>query len=390
MPKINLTTGFVQNPPLPDGPKVEYFDTHVPGFMLEVRCNGKATYYQRFRDKAGRKKQFRIGPSDSLSLDEARSKARQIRSQNIMGINPGVELDEFKRSPLFKTFTREQYLPFVKIHKKTWSEDQRVLERRLIPLWGHKKMIEFCREDFVHFQSMMISKGAKPGTVNRTMALVKYIFNLAVRWEILMVSPVAKIRKLADNTVIERYLSEEETLRLFEELRKCKSKVMADLIEFLILTGARRGEAVHALWEDMDFENKIWKIPLSKSGKTRYIPLSEAALDVLYRRKTNNDDNIYVFPSPKTGKPYIWIHGTWDRIRIKAGLPDVRMHDLRHNFASILINSGRTLYEVQKLLGHNDSSTTERYAHLAKDTLSEAANLVGRKINKYVKNKTNK
>jgi site-specific recombinase XerD len=91
-------------------------------------------------------------------------------------------------------------------------------------------------------------------------------------------------------------------------------------------------------------------------------------------------DSEYVFPNPRTGLPLQHFHNTWDRIRTRAGLPDVRIHDLRHNFASLLINSGRSLYEVQKLLGHADISTTQRYAHLAQATLQEATELVSSRV----------
>jgi integrase len=118
----------------------------------------------------------------------------------------------------------------------------------------------------------------------------------------------------------------------------------------------------------------VWTVPLSKSGKPRYIPLSRAAIALLEKRRGNGSE--YVFPSPKTGKPMIQLYFTWNKIRKKAGIPDVRIHDLRHNFASLLVNNGRSLYEVQKLLGHADISTTQRYAHLSQDTLKDATEIV--------------
>ena len=127
-----------------------------------------------------------------------------------------------------------------------------------------------------------------------------------------------------------------------------------------------------------DFDHALWTVPLSKSGKPRYIPLSKAALNVIERRRGNNSD--YIFPNPKSDNPPNSIHDTWDRIRKNAGIPDVRIHDLRHNFASILVNHGRSLYEVQKLLGHANISTTQRYAHLSQDTLKEATEIVSLSI----------
>lgn len=374
MPKIQLSTTFVTNPPIPGEGKVNYFDVIVPGFLVEVRSTGKSTYYQRYRDRSGRLKQVRIGQTDSLQLDEARQKARHLRSQSVMGYDPVAEQERYKNSPTFQEFIEKQYLPYVKIHKRSWDQDQKMIQLRLIGLWGKIKMPDIVREDIEVFQKTLVNHGFKPASVNRYMALVKFIFSLAEKWEVIDKSPARNVKQLAENNQKERYLTQEETERLLQELKNCKSTVVPDIIEFLILTGARKGEAVHAKWEDVDFDRGLWTIPLSKSGKSRYVPLSQAAIDVLMRRSGN--DSEYIFPNPVTGEPLKHFHGTWDRIRQRAGIPDVRIHDLRHNFASLLINSGRSLYEVQKLLGHSQISTTQRYAHLSQDTLQEATEMV--------------
>ena len=379
MPKITLTPNFVECPPTPKNKvKVDYFDTQLPGFLLEVRSTGKCTYYQRYRDKFGRIKQARIGPIDSISLEEARQQAKQIRSQTTMGLDPRAEVEKNKQTPTFKQFVEDKYLPYVQVHKRSWESDQKMLENRVLPLWGKMKMSEICRDDVAEFQANFVRAGYKPASVNRYMALVKHIFNLAEQWEVIDKSPARNVQKLAENNHKERYLSQEETQNLLNELQNCKSAVVPDLIEFLILTGARKSEAAHAKWEDVNFEHKLWTVPLSKSGKPRYIPLSDAAINVLNRRK--DIDSAYIFPNPQTGQPIKHFHNTWDRIRKNAGIPDVRIHDLRHNFASLLINSGRSLYEVQKLLGHADISTTQRYAHLTQDTLRDATEVVSNNI----------
>ena len=379
MPKIQLTTGFVADPPKVFGKtRVDYFDTEIPGFLLEVRSSGKCTYYQRYRDQHGRTRQSRIGPVDSISLEDARNKARKIRSQTAMGYDPCAMIDKRKQTPTFKEFVEDQYIPYVKVYKRSWELDDKILARHIMPLWKNAKISEINRDDIQHFQSGLVSAGYMPGSVNRTMALVKYIFSLAEKWEVIDKNPARGVSKLADNNHKERFLTPEETEKLLIELKKCLSSVVPDLIEFLILTGARKSEASNAKWEDVDFDNLLWTIPISKSGKPRHVPLSKAAAMVLERRKGNS--STYIFPNPKTGSPISSFHNTWDRIRKNAGIPDVRIHDLRHNFASLLINHGRSLYEVQKLLGHADISTTQRYAHLSQDTLKEATEIVSDSI----------
>ena len=138
-------------------------------------------------------------------------------------------------------------------------------------------------------------------------------------------------------------------------------------------------EVLDARWEDFDFESRLWKIPVTKSGKPRYVPISDGLIAIL-KSVPRLAGSRYVFPNPDTGKPYVTIFYSWNTARQRAGLPDVRIHDLRHSFASILINSGRSLYEVQHLLGHTQSKTTERYAHLQRETLLNAANVVANMV----------
>jgi len=375
MPKVHLTQQFAVNPPAPKNQsKTDYFDTILTGFFLEVRSTGKATYYQRYRVRYGRTRQARIGPVDAMPLEDARQKARRIRSRTSAGWDPNAHIDKTRNTPTLKEFIDEKYIPHVKLYKRSWETDREIIDRRLMPIWGKMKISEITGDDIQAYQRGLIAEGLKPGSVNRYMALVKFIFSLAEKWELIDKSPARGLSMLADNNHKERYLTREETARLLHELNACNSEVVPDLIEFLILTGARKSEATNARWEDIDFERSLWTVPMSKSGKPRHIPLSGAAIAVLERRRKNGSD--YVFPNPATGRPIGSFHNTWDRIRTKAGIPDVRIHDLRHNFASLLINNGRSLYEVQKLLGHADISTTQRYAHLSQDTLQEATELV--------------
>ena len=128
-----------------------------------------------------------------------------------------------------------------------------------------------------------------------------------------------------------------------------------------------------AKWEDFDFNRRIWRIPITKSGKARHVPLSDGALNILSTMPRDIKCE-WAFPNPDTKKPFVNIFYAWNTARTSVGLGDVRVHDLRHSFASLLINSGRTLYEVQHILGHTQVKTTQRYAHLSQDTLLAAAN----------------
>jgi integrase len=375
MPKLQLTQQFVDNPPIiQHKPKTDYFDTRLTGFFLEVRATGKATYYQRYRDKHRKNRQVRIGPADAMSLEEAREAARQVRSSITNGFDPREQARKLKEVHLFSEFVENQYLPHVKVYKRSWVQDEQMIQRHILPLWGQAKLTEIAREDVQEFQAWMVADGFRPGSVNRYMALVKYIFNLAEKWEVIDKSPARGVSRVADNSRKERYLTREETARLLAVLKDWPNRTMADLIRFLILTGARKSEATHARWEHVNLQTGVWTVPLSKSGKPRYIPLSQAAIELLEKRRINGGR--YVFPHPRADKGFRLRHHAWDKIRRQAGIPDVRIHDLRHNYASLLVNHGRSLYEVQKLLGHADISTTQRYAHLSQGTLKDATEIV--------------
>jgi integrase len=147
----------------------------------------------------------------------------------------------------------------------------------------------------------------------------------------------------------------------------------------LLLTGARRSEIMHAKWEYVDWQKRTLLVPLSKSGRPRTIALSSEAIALLGSLRPVADTG-YIFPSPVTEHGFVYLFFPWDRIRRRAGLRDVRLHDLRHSFASFLVNKGVSLYVVQALLGHTQPRTTQRYAHLAQQTLLDAAEVVSAAI----------
>ncbi|SMP82343.1 protein of unknown function, partial [Desulfonatronum zhilinae] len=129
MPKVHLRPAFVASPPLPkDKPKVDYFDTQLAGFLLEVRATGTSTYYLRYRDKAGKIKQFRIGNPDSITLEEARSKAKSMKKQTVIGFDPRDVQKRMKAIPTFRDFVNNQYLPHVKTYKRSWKLDKAGIE----------------------------------------------------------------------------------------------------------------------------------------------------------------------------------------------------------------------------------------------------------------------
>jgi integrase len=187
-------------------------------------------------------------------------------------------------------------------------------------------------------------------------------------------NPTKGIPLMKEETVKERFLSSEEAQKLFAQLHSSENLMLQYIVPMLILTGARKREVLDARWEDFDYERRSWRIHTTKLGKPRHVPISDGLLSLL--ETVPKFQCAWVFPNPKTLKPFVSIYHSWHRARTEADLQEVRMHDLRHSYASFLVNSGRSLFEVQRLLGHTQVKTTQRYAHLSHDTLLDASNAV--------------
>jgi integrase len=385
MPKVALSRSFIERATCDSGKaKVDYFDTDQRGFMLEIRRSGGKTFYQRYTDERGRERQYKIGPADILSLDQARKKARIILAQALLGDDPQARRRELREIPTLAELVRDRYLPHVKAYKRSWRTDETVFRVHILPLIGSKPLDEITGDAIADVIQRMRERGYASGTTNRVLILIRFIFNLARKWKIPGVkdNPTFGLNTAPD-VQRDRFLTPEETQRLIASINIDENRSAALTIMMLLLTGARRNEVSHAKWDYIDWERRTLLVPISKTGKPRAIALNGRAMALL-RSIPRQGDNPYIFPSPLTGRPCPSLHFPWTRIKERAILDDLRLHDLRHSFASFLVNEGVSLYVVQGLLGHTQPRTTQRYAHLAQDTLNNAAELVATVIGRPV------
>jgi len=368
--------------------KVDYFDTQMRGFMLEVRASGGKTYYQRYTDERGREYQFKIGPADLLTLKQARRKAQQIKAQATLGASPQLERRERRAIPTLKEFVAGRYLPFIKSYKRSWRTDETVLRVHVLKKLGHLALDEVTPTAIIGLTNAMHDKGYAPGTIARGIVVLRFIFNLARKWQVFKEheNPAAAI-PVPPDVQRSRFLDKTEIARLVQILTEDENQVAAKAILVLLLTGARRNEITHARWENVDLQAGTLLVPLSKSGKSRYVFLNVSAIEVL-NSIARDESNPYIFPSPITGRPCASLHFPWQRIRSRAELPEVRLHDLRHSFASTLVNEGVSLYRVQRLLGHVNAKATQRYAHLSSEVLAEAAETMGMIVKPFLGEKS--
>ena len=222
----------------------------------------------------------------------------------------------------------------------------------------------------------LLDDGLAAGTVNRYLATVRRLFNLACKWEVYQGRNPAASPNMLRETGRDAYLDPEQTRALFRALECDRCQDSATALALLAVTGARKNEVLHATWTAVDLGRCLLTVPLSKSGRPHHIPLSPVAVALLERqRRRRVGEHPFVFPSPRRGgKPLEDVRGAWTRVKIAAGLPaKLRIHDLRHSFASVLANVGTPLSEIAVLLGHRQVSTTQRYAHHAPQRLVATA-----------------
>ena len=378
MPREALTSSVVAKAVCPcDQRKLDIFDTRTRGLMLEVRPQGK-TYYLRYQTALGKTRQMRLANAQDISLAQARQLADEARNKIAMGEDPAATKAAQRQVPTLGEFVRDRYMPHIHGNKRSWKSDETLLRLHILPALGRKQINAITTAEVTAFQHAFKAKGYAPGTANRVLVLLRHLFNLAARWEVegSGSNPARKVDLFRLNNEQQTFLSKDQVAVLLDTLQTSDNPQLLHIVKFLLLTGARKQEALKAEWREFDVANRAWVIPVSKSGRARKVAISDALLGLL-QCLPSRGNSPYLFPNPNTGKPYVSIWHPWDTARRKAGLPEVRIHDLRHSFASFLVNSGRSLYEVQKLLGHAHIKTTQRYAHLSNETLINAANTAG-------------
>lgn len=377
MSRIELTKSFVKQCKCPDEKKkFDFFDILQAGFLLEVRQSGGKTFYQRFTDERGRTRQLKIGSADFLTVRAARSLAKTAVAQMLIGTNPQERRRILRTIPTLGEFVASRYLPYIKLYKRSWRTDETILRLHVLPALRGLQLDEVAPELITEVLTSLREKGYSTGTTNRVVIVLRHLFNLALKWGVegITRNPTASL-PVAPDVCRQRFLTLEEAKRLIHSIEQDENKVAAKAIMLLLLTGARRNEVTYAKWEQVDWDRKVLIIPLSKSGKRRAINLNNSAITIL-RAVDRLPHNPFIFPSPITQRPSASLHFPWERIRKRAGLSDLRLHDLRHSFASFLVNQGVSLYIVQNLLGHSNSRYSQRYAHLSCETLDQAAEKV--------------
>ncbi|HMW21881.1 MAG TPA: tyrosine-type recombinase/integrase [Burkholderiaceae bacterium] len=347
----------------------EYSDTEVVGLKLQVSKAGRKVFYFRYTINR-QKRAAKIGEFPAIDVTEARKAALEMRAQIDRGLDPQADRDALAEMPTFRQFGEDSYMPDARTRKASHKDDACRLRVHVYPALGEKKMSEVTTRDVQQLLARVADKTSK-STANRVHSLVARMFKLAQVWGVIERSPCYGLSKFKEPKKAERFLTPEEITRFQAALAADKNTLAASALRLLLLTGLRRNEVIRAKWEQVDLAAGLLHLPKTKTG-ARYAVLNSAAKELL-ASLPNRGQGTWIFPGTKPGQPMAQPTRVLVRALKRAGIDRLRVHDLRHTFAATCVNSGASLYEVQKLLGHSSPTMTQRYAHLASDTIRRAS-----------------
>lgn len=381
------------------------WDTEVRGFFLRVYPTGAKTFAAKYRAN-GRQRIFTIGRFGSpWTVEKARERAVEILYEASGDGDPALEKRK-RRAALSVTALIDRYLadgPRDKPNKRqsTWESDRRHLKRHVTPLLGHMKADAVTRNDVANMQADIaagktstdqktkkrgraIVKGG-PRSASMTVVVLQAMYNWAIKRGLVAENPARGVERYKSEPK-ERFLTPDELAVLFATLQRMVEDDelgtdLASAIRLLALTGARKTEIAALRWSEVDFARGA--IHLSelrcKTGRRRIV-LSAHAQEELQTLCEKRGDSPYVFPAKRGNGPTLRLQDAWEVVRIEAGLEGVRLHDLRHTFASLAAANGESLYLIGKALGHTQARTTERYAHISSGPVRAIGDLVSGQI----------
>jgi integrase len=353
--------------------------SELPRFGLRVRESGGRTFICQYR-AGGRTRVMTLGAFGPLTPDAARREALRVLGEVERGFDPAAKRDKQREALSVRELAArysEQHGP--KLKARTLAEARRLHERIILPALGRRRVGDVTRQDVSRLHA---SLSKTPVTGNRVLANVHALFAFAERIGALPegVNPARAIKRYREESR-RRYLSPDELRRLGRVLEESEetgteTPEAVACVRLLLLTGCRKSEVLGARWQDVDVERGILRLHDAKAGP-RDVMLNPAALAVLDALPHSSE---WILPGRDGRAALVNIGKSWRRIRTRAELADVRLHDLRHTHASVGVSAGATLHVLGGLLGHRQPRTTALYAHISDDPLRQASDAIGARL----------
>ena len=348
-----------------------YHDTTKRGLKLRVRPSGVKTFLL-YRKIKGNPERIVIGRFPDITIEEARKQIDILNAKIATGINPNEEKRGMRAEITLGGLFSQYIERYAKIHKSSWQRDIEQFNLYLKE-WENKKLSAIRKS---HIQKLHVDIGANRGkyTANRLLALLHTMFNKAIEWGREIPNPAHGIKKFKEKSR-DRFIQADELPRFFQALSEEPNIAVRDYVLLSLLTGARRSNVLAMRWEEVNFERTTWTIPMTKTGESHTVPLIPTAIEILNsRQEKNTNNNPWVFPGTGITGHLVETKKPWKRILDKAGIKDLRIHDLRRSLGSWQAATGANLSIIGKTLAHKNVSTTAIYARLNIDPIREAMN----------------
>lgn len=366
--RFSFTRERLAKLPAPATGRTTYHDDKTPGLILRVTANGvkSFTWYRKINGEPVR---LLLGTFPAISVEEARTLAKEKAHEQANGRDPRADR-RTRQQELTMGDLIAHWLEYAKAHKRSWAEDVRMCDKYVAP-WAKRKLSAIRKTD-VQAMHLRLAKDSGKYTANRAHELIRAMYNRAKDIGYEGENPALGIKRFAEEKR-DRFLHANELGAFFTALQAEPNPMIQHFFLLLLLTGGRRSNVQAMRWDEIDFSTALWRIPETKSGKPVVVPLTTAALSVIHARREANGNNEWVFPSKgKTGH-IVEPTNAWQRIITRAGLVDVRPHDLRRSLGSWMAITGAGLPIVGKMLGHTQANTTMIYARLSVDPVRAAA-----------------
>lgn len=369
--KFNFTKKTIDTLPNSGiGKRTYFYDSKIRGLAVAVTDKGCKTFIL-YKKVSGKPERVTLGRYPDISIENARMLALKASTEIAQGKNPNKERDKIKNELSFGQLFHEFMEKHSKVHKKSFDEDGAIYRRYLLSL-ENKKISNINRSEI---EKLHASVGKNNGiyAANHMLALLKTVFNKAVDWGYEGINPCIGIKKFKERSR-ERFLQTEELPKFFAALNEELNETLKDFFYISLLTGARRSNVLSMRWQDISLVRAVWNIKETKNSEIQNVHLSEEALKIL-RKRHQDKINQWVFPSIASKSGHLEEpKSAWKRLLTRAGIENLRIHDLRRTLGSWQAATGANSYIIGKSLGHKTQQATAIYARLNLDPVRESVN----------------